>query len=78
MRDIACQEIVELVTDYLEGAMPARLRRRFEAHLGRCPGCETYLEQMRQAIALTGALREEDVAPEVMDRLLATFRGWQR
>jgi anti-sigma factor RsiW len=77
MRDTPCREIVEIVTDYLEGVMPARLRRRFDAHLARCHGCDTYVEQMRQVIALTGVLREEDVAPEAMDRLLVAFRGWQ-
>jgi anti-sigma factor RsiW len=78
MRDIPCREIVEIVTDYIEGVMPARLRKRFEAHLAGCPGCQTYVEQMREVIARTGKLREEDVPPEVMERLLGTFRGWKR
>jgi anti-sigma factor RsiW len=77
MRQIPCREIVEIVTDYIEGVMPARLRRRFDAHLAGCPGCDTYVEQMRQVIALTGMLREEDFAPEAMDRLLVAFRDWQ-
>jgi anti-sigma factor RsiW len=77
MKDISCQQIVEIVTDYLEGVMPGRLRKRFEAHLAGCDGCDTYLEQMREVIALTGRLRDEDVPPEAMDRLLVAFRGWQ-
>jgi anti-sigma factor RsiW len=77
MRDMPCQQIVEMVTDYLEGVMRGRLRKRFEAHLAGCDGCDTYLEHMRQVIALTGRLREEEVPAEAMDRLLVAFRGWQ-
>ena len=75
-RDMACGELVEVVTDYLEGKLPARDRRRFEAHLGGCDGCDAYLEQMRTTIALTGRLREEDVPPELEERLLVAFRDW--
>ena len=77
-RDMACAELVEVITDYLEGRLPARDRRRLEAHLTACDGCEAYLEQMRTMISLTGRLREEDVPPELEARLLAAFRDWQR
>jgi len=75
--DLLCREIVELVTEYLEGAMPFERADRFEEHLLLCAGCDAYLDQMRRSIALTGALREDDVAPEVMDQLLAAFRNWR-
>jgi anti-sigma factor RsiW len=74
---LACIEVVELVTDYLEGRLPARERRRFEEHLTACDGCDAYLEQMRQTIAVTGRLREEDVPLELEERLLVAFRGWK-
>jgi anti-sigma factor RsiW len=74
-RDMACAELVEVITDYLEGKLPARDRRRLEAHLGGCDGCDAYLEQLRTTISLTGRLREEDVPPELEARLLAAFRG---
>jgi anti-sigma factor RsiW len=76
-RGLACVELVELITDYLEGELPARDRRRFEAHLTACDGCDTYLEQMRQTISVTGRLREDDVPPELEERLLVAFEGWK-
>jgi anti-sigma factor RsiW len=75
--DLTCRELVELVTDYLEGALPPQQRERFERHLELCPGCATYVEQFRETIALTGALREDDIGPRVRDELLAQFRGWK-
>jgi anti-sigma factor RsiW len=73
-KDLRCIEVVEVITDYLEGTMPARDRRRFEAHLDGCDGCNAYLEQMRTTISLTGRLREKDVPRELEERLLAAFR----
>lgn len=75
---LVCREVVELVTRYLEGAMPADERARFEAHIGVCPNCALYLEQFRQTIAATGRLREADVAPEAKEALLSAFREWKR
>ncbi len=74
--DLAFRELVELVTDYLEGRMPARTRRRFERHLSKCDGCTAYVEQLRVTIAATGRLREEDLEPELRERLLTAFRNW--
>jgi len=74
--DLSCAELVELVTDYLEGALTARDRLRFEEHLADCEGCSTYLEQMRTTIVAAGRLREEQLDPQVRDELLAAFRGW--
>jgi len=75
--DPVCQEIVELVTEYLEGVMPPERTELFEQHLLFCDGCDIYLDQIRRSIALTGALAEDDVVPEVMDQLLAAFRDWR-
>jgi anti-sigma factor RsiW len=76
--DLPCQELVELVTDYLEGRLPEPERLRFEAHLGLCSGCRTYLEQMRQTVRALGRLVEEAMEPEAKQRLLAAFRDWRR
>ena len=74
--DLTCAELVELVTDYLEDALDPDDRRRFEEHAGLCPGCATYLDQMRATIAETGRLTPETLEPEARDRLLEAFRGW--
>ena len=74
--DLTCAELVELVTDYFENALPLRERRRFEEHLMDCPGCSIYLEQMQTTITATGRLREEELDPRVRDALLAAFRDW--
>ena len=75
--DLACQEVVEIVTDYLEGALPAGERDRFEAHLEQCPFCTEYVEQMRAVGGALGALEPETIAPERRDALIAAFRGWR-
>jgi anti-sigma factor RsiW len=76
--ELSCQELVALVTDYFERALPAAEARRFEAHLADCDGCVAYLEQMRQTIALLGRLREDDLPPAARERLLVVFRDWRR
>jgi anti-sigma factor RsiW len=75
--DLSCQELVELVTDYLEGALAPAERARFEAHLDECPGCTRYVDQIGATIAVAGRTRELEERPEVT-RLLAAFRGWHR
>ena len=72
-----CIEFVELVTDYLDGVLPARERRAFEHHLTLCDGCSSYLEQMRETRRLTGALGVDDVPGEGVERLMAAFRAYQ-
>ncbi len=74
---LACRDVVQLVTNYLEDALPAGERRRFEAHLGACPNCSRYMGQFRQTISATGALREDDIAPEAKEALLHAFRNWK-
>ena len=76
-RDLSCAEVVELVTEYLEGGLSALERERFEEHLGVCDWCATYLEQMRQTIGSTGQLREEGLDPKLQDALINAFRGWK-
>ena len=66
--ELSCQELVELVTDYLEGALPAELHQRFEAHIAHCSGCQAYLAQMRATIRATGELSVESVSPEAETR----------
>jgi anti-sigma factor RsiW len=78
MQEMTCKELVELVTAYFEGALPEDEQARFERHLGVCPGCEAYVEQMRQTIALVGDLREEHVSPDAQQPLLQAFRDWKR
>jgi anti-sigma factor RsiW len=75
--EMPCQELVEVITDYLEGTLPGPDRARFEEHLAVCSGCRTYLAQKRQAIAATGSLSEEDLSPTDRERLGALFRGWR-
>ena len=74
---LACREVVELVTNYLEGALPESEHRRVEAHLSVCPHCTTYLQQFRQTIAATGKLTEQDLAPDAKEALVAAFRNWK-
>jgi anti-sigma factor RsiW len=76
-RELTCREVVELVTDYLEGALPRRERRRVERHLAGCENCSRYLEQFRTTIATVGRLPEESLAPEVRAELLDAFRAWR-
>lgn len=73
-----CKELVELVTDYLEGNLTKSETARFQRHLEDCDGCTTYLEQFKQTIKLTGALREEHVDPVALQQLLGAFRDWSR
>jgi hypothetical protein len=75
---ITCRELVEIVTDYLEGALPAEQAELFEQHITICEGCQRYLDQVRTTIAAAGRIREEDVPPATRDRLLAAFRDWKR
>jgi anti-sigma factor RsiW len=76
-RDLVCQQAVELVTDYLEGALSRRSRRRFEAHLAGCPHCTEYLAQMRETIRLTGRLEPEDLTPQQRDEFVELYRRWR-
>ena len=76
-RELACNEIVELVTAYLDDALPAEDRERFEEHLVFCDGCDHYLEQMRATISATRNVRVGELPPELEERLLEAFRDWR-
>jgi anti-sigma factor RsiW len=76
--ELSCQEIVELVSDYVEGTLPPNEAERFERHLASCPGCARYVDQIRTTIRLSGRPREETLAPELRAGLLAQFRDWRR
>jgi hypothetical protein len=77
VEEMSCKEIVELVTEYLEGSLPVHEVRRFEAHLELCEGCVTYIEQMRTSIALSGRLSELPLEPHTRAALIETFRNWK-
>lgn len=75
--ELVCQEVVELVTDYLEGALSSRDRRRFERHLAGCPHCTEYLAQMRETIRLTGRLVPADLSPRMQEDFGELLRRWR-
>jgi anti-sigma factor RsiW len=77
VEQLSCRELVELVTDYLEGALDEADRRRFETHIAGCGGCTRYLEQLRQTIRITGTLTPSDLSPEAEETLLSAFRDWR-
>lgn len=73
---MTCQELVELVTAYLEGSLPAAQQQAFEEHLAQCPGCDRYLTQFRKTIDLIGELPEESLSAPGRQRLLDAFADW--
>jgi len=75
--EMSCQELVEVITDYLEGSLPEEDRVRFEAHLRECPWCQNYVDQMRRTVRTLGSLAREPLAPEVREKLLDAFREWR-
>ena len=77
-REITCREMVELMTDYLEGSMPPDDRTKFEEHLSICDGCTNYLRQLQETIRVTGMLTEEQIPEDHKNQLLMAFRGWKR
>jgi predicted anti-sigma-YlaC factor YlaD len=76
--ELTCQELVEIVTDYLEGKLSLEDRTRFEIHLCYCDGCRNYLRQMEQVKEAAGRITEASIDPRARDALLAAFRGWKR
>jgi predicted anti-sigma-YlaC factor YlaD len=74
---LSCQEMVELVTDYLEGALSPADNARFEAHIAVCEGCTMYLRQMREMLEVLGELTTDSLSPQAETELLATFRDWK-
>lgn len=76
-RDLVCREAVELVTDYLEGALSAPERARLESHLSVCPHCSEYLAQMRRTLDALGRIDAEALAPAVTEELVLLYRRWR-
>jgi anti-sigma factor RsiW len=76
--DLTCKEVVELVTDYLEGVLTAEMRGRFDRHLSACDPCVLYVDQMRRTIATLGKLPDDAISQTALDTLLHHFRGWPR
>jgi anti-sigma factor RsiW len=71
---LTCQHVVELMTDYLEGALSPDERRRFEAHLAHCAACRQYLEQLRSTLDVLGRIPQPEVDPAVREELLELYR----
>ena len=77
--EFSCQEMIEVVTNYLDDALPPDERQRFERHLSYCAGCGTYLDQMRETIRQTSNVpREESLPPALREEIVAQFRNWKR
>ena len=76
--DLTCRELVELVTEYLDGALAPSEKARFEAHIAHCPECRDHLDDMRLTIRFVGGLTEQSLSPSVVADLVRAFRGWQR
>ena len=77
--ELSCQEMIEVVNDYLDDAMPPGERERFEHHLSYCRGCVAYTEQMRETIRQTRMVaREGSLSPALRERIVAQFRSWRR
>jgi anti-sigma factor RsiW len=75
--ELTCKQLVELVTAYLEEALPARDEALFNEHLATCSGCRIYVDQMRQTIRQLGSLPRESIDPEAEQKLLEAFRDWK-
>ena len=75
--EMACRELVQVITAYLEGTLPGEDRRRLEAHLEECEYCVNYLEQMRETVAALGGLSLDSIAPERRREILEAFNGWR-
>ena len=76
MTPLDCNELVELVTAYLDGSLDLDTRARFDLHLAECDGCENYLQQFRTTVSTLGKVAETDLDPDFRDRLLNSFRDF--
>jgi anti-sigma factor RsiW len=74
---LTCREVVELVSEYLDDALPPAERARVRAHLETCPECTAYLAQLRATVGVLGRLHEDEVPAGILERLVAAFRGWR-
>ena len=76
-QELSCKELVELLTEYLEGTLSVADRLRFDEHLAICPGCRVYLDQMKATIQTLGQLRGDSIPSHTREELLRVFRGWK-
>jgi len=76
--ELTCKELVELVTDYLEGRLSATEQKRWEQHMSKCDWCKLYLEQMKLTVRTLGELTEESIPPHAKEKLLSAFHDWKR
>ena len=76
--ELSCQQVVELVTDYLENALLPGMRKRLEEHVAECPGCENYIEQMQLTIDILHQIARAPVFPATQQDLLQLFRDWKK
>ena len=76
-RALACNEVVELITAYLDGALKRRDRKAFERHLSKCDGCTNYVEQIRITIEAVGRVKEDELPRELRENLVAAFHDWR-
>lgn len=75
---LSCQEVVELVTEYLDESLAPADASLFEQHLNFCEGCVWYVDQLRSTVETLGEIREEQIPPEAKERLMVAFRDWRR
>jgi anti-sigma factor RsiW len=75
--EMACKELVETITAYLDGNLPKADRRRFDEHLAVCPHCTEYLAQMRKTIERLGTIDQATLSHDTREQLLAAFRDWR-
>ena len=76
--ELSCQQVVELVTDYLENALLPEMRTRLEAHVAGCPGCQNFLEQVQRTIDLLHQIGRTETFPATKQKLLQLFRDWKK
>ena len=76
--ELSCQQVVELVTDYLENALLPEMQKRLEEHVAECPGCENYIEQMQLTINMLHQIARASVFPATKQELLQLFRDWKK
>jgi anti-sigma factor (TIGR02949 family) len=75
--EFKCQEMIEVVTNYLDDALPPDEQQRFERHLSYCAGCNTYVDQIRETIRQTGMVPHESLPPALREKIVAQFRNWK-
>lgn len=76
MKPLDCNEIVELVTAYLDESLDLEERARFDEHLIDCDGCDNYLQQFRTTVGTVSRIRDEELPPEFRARLIGAFKDW--